>query len=49
MKNVRSKFNLNNSGVALTTVLIMLLVMSIIISAVVFLTVGNLNKSKKNR
>ncbi len=47
MKNVRSKFNLNNSGVALTTVLIMLLVMSIIISAVVFLTVGNLNKSKK--
>jgi hypothetical protein len=37
----------NKSGVVLTTVMIMLLVMSIIISAVVFLTVGNLNKSKQ--
>lgn len=47
MKNEKSKLILNNSGVVLTTVLIMLLVMSIIISAVVFLTVGNLTKSKQ--
>lgn len=47
MSKIKNRFSLNNSGVVLTTVMIMLLVMAIIISAVVFLTVGNLNKSKQ--
>lgn len=45
MEIKKQKFTLNNSGVVLTTVMIVLLVMTIIISAVVFLTVGNLKKS----
>jgi len=47
MKNSKPKVLTNHSGVVLTTVMIVLLVMSIIISAVVFLTVGNLTKSKQ--
>lgn len=47
MRTSKLKLSSNKSGVVLTTVMIVLLVMSIIISAVVFLTVGNLNKSKQ--
>jgi len=47
MKNIKKRLILNQSGVVLTMVMIVLLVMSIIISAVVFITVGNLNNSQK--
>jgi hypothetical protein len=47
MKNLKKRLSLNQSGIVLTMVMIVLLIMSIIISAVVFITVTNLNNSQK--
>lgn len=47
MDKIKRKLTLNSSGVVLTYVMIVLLVMTIIISGVVFITVGNLEKSTK--
>lgn len=47
MKNLKKRLSLNQSGVVLTMVMIVLLVMSIIISGVVFITVANLDNSQK--
>jgi len=45
MNQLKRRLTMNKSGVVLTYVMIVLLVMTIIISGVVFITVGNLNKS----
>lgn len=47
MKTLEERLTLNKSGVVLMSVMIILLVMTIIISGVVFITVANLENSQK--
>lgn len=47
MLRLKQRFSLNKSGIVLMTVMIVLLVMTIIIAGVVFITVANLENSQK--
>ena len=47
MKNIKKRLSLDKSGVVLMSVMIILLVMTIIIAGIVFMTVANLESSQK--